>query len=857
MSKMELKSRIDKELLPFINKPSRFLGGEFNLNPSAENRKSTIALCHADVYEAGMGNIVFETIYHLMNGVGNGVVRSFYPGPDAEQRMSEKHIPLFVLETYEPLNRFPYIFFYIDTPLSICNVLAMLQLADIPFRRAARAGSGAPLLIACGPAMNNPEPFTAFFDAIIVGSPENSLRQIAESIAAQPEGAGRPVPDAWQSIPGMYLPTDAAPTGRINAASNKEGKFASVSFHPLASLADTSYMRLDTSLATVPPNPTAEEGAAALRHAVWSLPASEINFYREWQQHLSKLENLYIPFPVPCAPSALTEYWRLLKDKWLVEEPRVTVTLPAGRLSYRKLSSTDIALELKQIPFVLPLHAATSRLRNVINANWTPNDIADTIKIALAKGWKHIQLYFTIGLPTEKTEDIAAIAGTVHSCLEVVQSQADAEISVVIAIFKPTPHTPFQWEAMESVAVLTARQATIAESLSDLPVKLFPESLEMALWHTAVARGDRRVADLIEQAYSHGSRFDGSETTFLPASWHQAASHIGQSAETYRSAISITIPLPWDHIDPGVSRSHLKEEKLRGIQGQLNPQNKDRVSLGYGGMKRADFERFCQSGPTPHRLNLPGQPTQPIVKPAEEPVRFGRKVKKRAPTTPLIKQKVRLRYAKTGTLRFVTQYDCVRIFERCAKLAKIPLVYSQGLRRNPKLSYGLPLPTGISSIAEYLDMEIEIGREVDIANAFNAVLPEGLRILQYQGIFSKVPALASVINCLTYEVAATPQQIHQEWINAWLALPEVMVQRPVKDGFKEIDIRPYVAEMAFEGGNLHITLHIIEGRSSKITEVLESLLSPHGVDYREFFIQRTGQYIRSGEQMQTPFDVLS
>jgi radical SAM-linked protein len=184
-------------------------------------------------------------------------------------------------------------------------------------------------------------------------------------------------------------------------------------------------------------------------------------------------------------------------------------------------------------------------------------------------------------------------------------------------------------------------------------------------------------------------------------------------------------------------------------------------------------------------------------------------------------------------------------------------VYSQGLRRNPKLSYGLPLPTGISSIAEYLDMEIEIGREVDIANAFNAVLPEGLRILQYQGIFSKVPALASVINCLTYEVAATPQQIHQEWINAWLALPEVMVQRPVKDGFKEIDIRPYVAEMAFEGGNLHITLHIIEGRSSKITEVLESLLSPHGVDYREFFIQRTGQYIRSGEQMQTPFDVLS
>jgi radical SAM-linked protein len=853
---MELKSRIDKELLPFINKPSRFLGGEFNLKYSAQNKPSNIALCHAEVYEVGMGNVVFETIYFLMNSAGDGVVRCFYPGRDAEQRMSEKNIPLFVLETYEPLNRFPYIFFYIDTPLAICNVLAMLQLADIPFRRTARAGSEAPLLIACGPAMNNPEPFTAFFDAIVVGSPENPLRQMAEEIAAQPLVDSKAVRDSWKSIPGLYLPGAAAPGTRITAASNKIGKFASVSFMPLVALADTSYNRLDTQIATAPPDPTVEEGAAALRHAIWAFPASEVNFYREWQQHFSKLENVFIPFPVQYVPSSLSEYWRLLKDKWLVEEPQVTVTLPACRLSYRKLSSTDVALELKQIPFVLPLYAATTRLRNVINANWTTQDIADTIKIALAKGWKHIQLYFTIGLPTEKTEDIAAIAKTVHFCLEAVQSLADAEVSVVTAIFKPEPHTPFQWETMESVAVLNARQATIAEELSGLPVKLFQESPEVALWYTAVVRGDRGVADLIEEAFLQGSRFDGTESTFLPTVWHQAATHLGQNPENYRSAISITIPLPWDHIDLGVSRSHLKEEKLRGIQGQLNPQNKDRVSLGYGGMKRTDFERFCQSGATPHHLNLPGQPTQPIVMPVNEPVRFGRKAKKRAPTTPLIKRKVRLRYAKTGTLRFVTQYDCVRIFERCAKLAKIPLVYSQGLRRNPKLSYGLPLPTGISSVAEYLDMEIEIGREVDIANAFNSVLPEGLQILQYQGIFSKVPALASIINCLTYEVAATPQQIQQAWIDTWLANPEVIVQRPVKEGVKEIDIRPYVTAMAFEGGNLHITLRIIEGRGSKITEVLSSLLSPHGVDYREFFIQRTGQYIVDGEHIQTPFDVL-
>jgi radical SAM-linked protein len=392
-------------------------------------------------------------------------------------------------------------------------------------------------------------------------------------------------------------------------------------------------------------------------------------------------------------------------------------------------------------------------------------------------------------------------------------------------------------------------------ALEALPVRTMVQRPQVAEIITALSRGDRLLADVIETAWQSGARFEGSLDPSGITSWMQAFSAAPRPLEQHLSAISITVPLPWDHIDPGISRSLLKEEKLRAFQGQLHPLNKDSVSLGFGGIRRTDFEQYCRSGATPHRIVLPGQATAIAAAP-DEPLRFGRRGKKRSMPTAIIKRKIRVRYSKTGLMRFLAHLDIVRVFERSAKLAKVPLVYSQGLRRNPKISYGMPLPTGISSTAEYLDMEVEMGREVNLQEQFNPFLPDGIRILQYQGIFNKVPALAALINRSTYDVALGNFDLPQAWLDEWLALDSAVVKRPSKDGEKDIDIRPFVNDLQLEKDHLHIVLDNLEGRAAKISEVLTSLLAPHETDYRHFLVQRTGQFIVQGTSIATPFETL-
>ena len=875
MSEMELKSRIDAAFLPVVNKPTRFLGNEFDaFVKNSDEIKLKIALCYADLYDAGMRNIAFESLYYLLNDAKTiWAERCYFPGIEAEATLQSAEIPLFSLESKTALNQFQIITFFLQDWLSCTNVLSMLNVAQLPLRQSERSDA-APLIIGCGPVMSNPEPLTAFFDAVIIGDPETAMLEIATIVEQQSGATKADVLKLLCGIAGVYVPslyqpqfnsfrefqglsaTAADVPARISARTGKTGAYKSLSFKPLAAIADTAQNRHSFDVINVPVITDSLGAPFAFRHSGILQPSVQIHLFQELQNHLSRLENLSMTFPISFTVDGNSDYWGMLKDKWLVEEPRITLSLPEGRMNFRKPNSTDVALDLKQSPFVIAMHAATPRLRTVVNCALRDADIVAALKAALEKGWSAVQLNFTIGLPTEKPDDVAAIEDVVRMCMDAAQPFPDADIIVSVQIFSPTPHTPFQWEKPENPAAIEKKLEMLKIRLAALPVRFVYQHPKIAALQSIIARSDRQLADVIAAAYRNGARFEGNPESINPEAWDAAFAETQLPLDWYRSAISITVALPWDHIDVGISKTHLKEEKLRALQGQLHPLNKERVSLGYGGIKRSDFERYCQSGATQHRVNLPGQSAQSVVVPSDEPVRFGRRGKKKQVTTPAIKRKIRVRYSKTGAMRFISHLDNVRVFERCAKLAKIPLVYSQGLRRNPKIGYGMPLPTGISSIAEYLDMEVEVGRELDLAQQFNTVLPEGIRILQFQGIFRKVSALAAIINCSTYEIALQQFKLPQNWIDEWLAKPEAMIQRAGKDGMKDVDIRPFVQKIYLEKDVLHVTLVTIEGRATKINEVLESMLAPHDVDYRYFLIQRTGQLISDGETTQTPFDVL-
>ena len=274
------------------------------------------------------------------------------------------------------------------------------------------------------------------------------------------------------------------------------------------------------------------------------------------------------------------------------------------------------------------------------------------------------------------------------------------------------------------------------------------------------------------------------------------------------------------------------------------------VSVGYG-VPRAELENFLRNDPA---LQQDSTSTGGAV--AAVPVSYGRRGRRRqSSAAAVIKRRVRVRYAKSGPARFLSQADVIRVFGKSAQLAGVPLVLSQSFRQIPKIAYGSPLPPGVASSAEYLDMEVELGREIDLQAPFNRHLPAGIQILQYRGILAGTPALAATVNRAVYEVLVEDLVIPEDWIDELLNRSEVSVVRETRDEGKAMDIRPFIRGIRFDPPKLVVTADAVEGRTARVTEILEALFSPHDIDYRRFPVQRTGQFIVSGDTVQSPMEV--
>lgn len=881
---MELKARIDTEFLPFISKPSRYLGNEYNaVLKSPQAGELRIALCFSDLYEAGIRNAAFEALYHCLNSQPKISAERFYtPWTDAEAILRAAAIPLFSLESKFPLAGFDLLVFYFPDVLSFTNLLTMLNLGGIPLRSGER-NAGEPPLIGIGPALINPEPLAALLDAAIPGDPETALGEIAAAAqrAKSEPWDRREFLRAISAIAGVYVPSlyepayndfqefqeirrvePSAPERVRNApAKTAPGEEKICPLKPLLPPGDLpnnrpaagQYERFIGENGRFAPGrvfpPAAQQSAE--------------NLYRELQKCFQG--NGADPAARLLSNDSLFREtgWDFFKENSLAEERLISVSVPSAALILHPPAAGDLAGALKEQGFTLSPLAGSPRLRSVLNLNLRDQDILDALKLALQNGWQTIRLNFLLGLPAEKPEDLAAIASLVKKCLELAKPWPEAQFLVSVQGFSPKAHTPFQWEKQEYPAALEEKFEQLRQSLADAPVKTAFQNPRQTSLETALSRGERRIGEVIESAWQRGARLDAYKETFRGEAWERAFREKEIDWEACLAPVSVTVALPWDHIDLGISKAYLKEEKLRAYQGQLHSKNKDMVSLGYGGMPRTDFEALLR-GSLPGERGNAGVKGETVSRPRAEAlagsqgeaIQYGRRERKRQAPVQVIKRKIRIRYSKSGPARFLTHLDVVRVFDFSARLAKIPLVYSQGLRPNPRISYALPLSPGIASTAEYLDMEVEIGRETDIQGSFNRFLPGGIQVLQYQGIFAKAPALAAVINRSTYEALFTDSTLPEEWVAEWLARAEVPIRRETKEGMREVDIRPYVRQLTRTQSNLNVTIDIIEGRTAKITEVLESLLSPRGIEYRKFQVQRTGQYIVENDSILTPFDII-
>ena len=875
---MDLNLKVEKEFLPFVNKPGRYIGNEYNvILKDADQVGIRVALAFPDVYELGMSYVGFDILYHVLNSKPEiWAERVYAPWFDGEEVLREKNIPLFSLESRTSLAEFDWIGFTLQYELTYSNILNMLDLAGIPLRTRDRNGKW-PLIIGGGPSAYNPEPLADFFDAFLLGDGEEAVLDICDIMkAGKNTGKNREqLLQDLKNVSGLYIPA------LYGVEVNQYGDFQKVvpsqvdippriqkrilpvlesknySIKPLVPLIETTHDRLSLEIMRGCTEGCRFCNAGMIYRPMRERPVEDIiHQSHEAIQHsgFSELSLLSLN-----TSDYQDLHWLMMKEKMLLAEERLSFNFPSLRLDGLTSDMVDFVKTFKKAGFTFAPEAGSQRLRNVINKNIQEKDLLDALKLVLDNGWKLVKFYFMIGLPTEKEEDLVAIVDLMKKCLNIASTYKDVNFNVSISPFSPKPHTPFQWEKQELPEELERKSRFLLGKLPSGRISVSWRDGYTSSLETIFNRGGRELAEVLEDSWRNGARFDGWKEGFDWARWENVFQSQGINWKKYLKPLSVSLPLPWDHLDMGISKQFLQKEKLRAYEGRSSADCRDAVCLGCG-LQRKEFEKlvacYREEADQVKKTVSTGASGQSAISKPESVQSFGRSSRRRVSNTTPVKKKLRLRFTKTGLTRFLSHLDLVRLFDRAARRAKISLVYSQGFHPRPKMAFGPPLSLGVGSVAEYVDLEAEMGFEGDIQNRLNDALPAGIQILTWKTVFSKIPSLSAAINRQVYETYLEDLVVPEEWVEEILNQSQIKITRQVKEELKELDLRPFIHHIGQKDQKLSIVLDSIEGRSAKITEVLDALLDPHQIDQRALYTQRTDQFIVNGDQILDPLQVI-
>lgn len=563
----DYKNKIFK-ILPEVEKPARYCGGEWNTPDMSKPRKGDMCFCFPELYEIGMSNLGMQILYSAVNSSPEfAAERCFAPAADFAEKLREHNIPLLSLETKKPLRDFTVLGFSIGFELLYTNVLYMLDLAGIPFYAAER-GEKYPILLAGGPCSVNPEPFADFFDVIVCGEGEEADLEILRIVS---EGRERGLCKAEilarvKEVEGAYVPSLHGEGEIVKKAVLRDFENAPYPQKPLVPNIEAVHDR-----ATLELYRGCASGCRFCQAGFWYRPIRERSAERCAEIGKSMIESAGFDEMSLCSLST-GDYSELEKLESILipycEKKRVNLALPSLRISSFK---SDMARQSRKSSLTFAPEAGTQRLRNVINKNVTEEEI-DNIAEAFEAGYDSIKLYFMMGLPTETDEDIAGIAEIckrLKGLYYLKRHKRGLNISVSCAVFIPKPCTPFQWEAQISFEEMLRRQNYLRGLLREIKgVSYSWHGAETSVLEAALARGDRRLGKVIERAYRFGAKFDAWTEQFKWELWTQAFADCGLTADEFVRQRSVDEPLPWDFIDTGVSKSYLLRERGLGYEGR-------------------------------------------------------------------------------------------------------------------------------------------------------------------------------------------------------------------------------------------------------------------------------------------------
>ncbi|MEL7356173.1 MAG: TIGR03960 family B12-binding radical SAM protein [Cyanobacteria bacterium J06560_6] len=821
-----------------ISRPARYLGNERGaVHKPWEAAEVRWVLTYPEIYEVGSSNLGHIILYSILNAQPRQLCdRAYLPAADLTQKLRDRQLPLFAVESRRNLTDFDILGFSLSYELGATNILEMLSLAQVPLTWQERDAQGPwntelgswPLIFAGGgTATSNPEPYADFFDFVALGDGEELLPEVGLIIEeGKASGLSREeiLLDLAQ-VPGVYVPRfyEMNPDGSVrpNRADVPVRILRRVAPPmPEYSIGLVPYVETVHDRLTVEIRRGCTRGCRFCQPGMLTRPARDV----PPEQVIDTIErgmretgyNEFSLLSLSCS-----DYLALpavgLEVKNRLRNDNINLSLPSQRVDRFDENIANIVGGLRQTGLTFAPEAGTQRMRDIINKGLTNEELLRGVKTAYEQGWERVKLYFMIGLPGETDVDVLGIAETVRwlrrECF--IKGRRALKFNITISNLTPKPHTPFQWHAVSTEEFKRKQRLLQDEFRSIRGVKANFTDVRISAMENFVGRGDRRLSAVVRRAWELGAGMDAWWENLEGAfgAWTQAIAEVGldwqyrqvesgewnlddsiatdesptQGVDADMEAV-MAKALPWDHIDTGIEKQWLQTELRRALEAAVVPD--------------CSFEGCSHCG-----ICGPDFGHNIVVAPPEIPEFVGHFEPNQTRA-----QRIRIRVGKLGDMALIGHLDFARLMDRAIRRASLPIAFTGGFHPGPRISPANALPLGVTSTGELIDFELtEIVDIADFKARLQAQLPEDVPIYAAEEISLQLPSSTKSLDKAEYFLALNLESVDgttgaavapsrsgwAQWIAKVLDAEHIMHTKTTKSGkTKEIDLRSRLFELA-------------------------------------------------------------